>query len=117
MRNKNETYRTLFSMACLAITVQVAGFLFTWLGGVPGVLGHSLSEIARPLVGAATRPRLEKAVEQLAARARDLQGEVAEGERDTLEALVREHMGNAYPLDVPLEVSVGYGRSWDRAAH
>ncbi|SCX33231.1 DNA polymerase I [Mycolicibacterium fluoranthenivorans] len=43
--------------------------------------------------------------------------EVAEGERDTLEALVREHMGNAYPLDVPLEVSVGYGRSWDTAAH
>ena len=43
--------------------------------------------------------------------------EVAEGEHDTLEALVREHMGNAYPLDVPLEVSVGYGRSWDAAAH
>ena len=43
--------------------------------------------------------------------------EVAEGERDTLEALVREHMGGAYPLDVPLEVSVGYGRSWDTAAH
>ncbi|MCV7213014.1 DNA polymerase I [Mycolicibacterium canariasense] len=43
--------------------------------------------------------------------------EVADGERDTLEALVREHMGGAYPLDVPLEVSVGYGRSWDTAAH
>ncbi|MGV0850042.1 DNA polymerase I [Mycolicibacterium phlei] len=43
--------------------------------------------------------------------------EVADGERDTLEALVREQMGNAYPLDVPLEVSVGYGRSWDAAAH
>ncbi len=43
--------------------------------------------------------------------------EVAEGERDTLDALVREHMGNAYALDVPLEVSVGYGRSWDAAAH
>jgi DNA polymerase I len=43
--------------------------------------------------------------------------EVAEGERDTLEALVRDKMGSAYPLDVPLEVSVGYGRSWDAAAH
>ncbi|WP_197501861.1 DNA polymerase I [Mycobacterium sp. 1164985.4] len=43
--------------------------------------------------------------------------EVAEGERDALETLVREQMGNAYPLDVPLEVSVGYGRSWDTAAH
>jgi len=43
--------------------------------------------------------------------------EVAQGERDTVENLVREQMGNAYPLDVPLEVSVGYGRSWDSAAH
>jgi DNA polymerase I len=43
--------------------------------------------------------------------------EVAEGERETLEALVRDKMGSAYPLDVPLEVSVGYGRSWDTAAH
>jgi DNA polymerase I len=43
--------------------------------------------------------------------------EVAEGERDTVEALVRDKMGGAYPLDVPLEVSLGYGRSWDTAAH
>lgn len=43
--------------------------------------------------------------------------EVADGERDRLEALVRDEMGSAYPLDVPLEVSVGYGRSWDTAAH
>ncbi|OBI76161.1 DNA polymerase I [Mycobacterium asiaticum] len=43
--------------------------------------------------------------------------EVAPGERDQLEALVRDKMGGAYPLDVPLEVSVGYGPSWDAAAH
>ena len=43
--------------------------------------------------------------------------EVAPGERAALEALVREEMGSAYPLDVPLEVSVGYGPSWDAAAH
>jgi DNA polymerase-1 len=43
--------------------------------------------------------------------------EVAEGERKQLENLVREKMGGAYPLDVPLEVSVGYGPSWDSAAH
>ncbi|MDT5111969.1 MAG: polymerase [Mycobacterium sp.] len=43
--------------------------------------------------------------------------EIAEGERDALETLVRDKMGGAYPLDVPLEVSVGYGRSWDAAAH
>ncbi len=43
--------------------------------------------------------------------------EVADGERETLEKLVRDKMGSAYALDVPLEVSVGYGRSWDAAAH
>jgi DNA polymerase-1 len=43
--------------------------------------------------------------------------EVADGERDQLEALVRDKMGGAYPLDVPLEVSVGYGPNWDTAAH
>jgi diguanylate cyclase (GGDEF)-like protein/putative nucleotidyltransferase with HDIG domain len=54
MKTKNEFYRTFFSMACLAVTVQAAGWMFLWLGGVPGVLGHSVEEIARPLVGAAT---------------------------------------------------------------
>ncbi|EHB45005.1 DNA polymerase I [Mycolicibacterium rhodesiae JS60] len=43
--------------------------------------------------------------------------EVAGGERDAVEKLVRDKMGGAYPLDVELEVSVGYGRSWDAAAH
>jgi len=43
--------------------------------------------------------------------------EIAPGERDQVEGLAREKMGGAYPLDVPLEVSVGYGRSWDAAAH
>lgn len=43
--------------------------------------------------------------------------EVAEGERGPLEELVRDKMGSAYPLSVPLEVAVGYGRSWDAAAH
>jgi DNA polymerase I len=43
--------------------------------------------------------------------------EVAEDEREQVEKLVRDKMGGAYPLDVALEVSVGYGRSWDTAAH
>lgn len=43
--------------------------------------------------------------------------EVAAGERDAVDALVREKMGKAYPLEVPLEVSVGYGPTWDAAAH
>jgi DNA polymerase-1 len=43
--------------------------------------------------------------------------EVAPGERDALEALVRDRMGGAAELTVPLDVSVGTGRSWHDAAH
>ncbi|WP_091613468.1 DNA polymerase I [Micromonospora mirobrigensis] len=43
--------------------------------------------------------------------------EVAPGEREALEALVRREMGGAYPLSVPLEVSVGEGRDWNSADH
>jgi len=43
--------------------------------------------------------------------------EVAPGERETVEALVRREMGAAYPLSAPLDVSVGVGRTWDDAGH
>jgi len=43
--------------------------------------------------------------------------EVAPGEHDAVETLVREQMGAAYPLSVPLVVSVGVGRSWQEAGH
>ncbi|SDE05111.1 DNA polymerase I [Glycomyces harbinensis] len=43
--------------------------------------------------------------------------EVAPGEADRLEALVREQMSNAAELAVPLTVSAGFGASWEAAAH
>ncbi|WZH53938.1 MAG: DNA polymerase I [Nocardioides alkalitolerans] len=43
--------------------------------------------------------------------------EVAPGESDRLEALVREQMASAADLRVPLDVSVGTGVSWHAAAH
>ncbi len=52
IKERNPTYRTLFSMACLVLTVQAAGAVYVWLGGVPGTMdAHT---IAKPLVGAAT---------------------------------------------------------------
>ncbi|HET6165674.1 MAG TPA: DNA polymerase I [Marmoricola sp.] len=43
--------------------------------------------------------------------------EVAGGEREQLEQLVRAEMASAAELTVPLDVSVGTGRSWHEAAH
>jgi DNA polymerase I len=43
--------------------------------------------------------------------------EIGPGEREALEELVRTKMGQAVTLNVPLDVSVGVGRSWHDAAH
>ena len=43
--------------------------------------------------------------------------EVAPGEQDMLEGVVRTGMGEAAELSVALDVSVGVGRSWHEAAH
>ncbi len=53
MKQPTPLYRTLFSMASLAITVQAAGFTYVALGGVPGVFTNSFA-VAAALVGAAT---------------------------------------------------------------
>ncbi|AMB58382.1 DNA polymerase I [Microterricola viridarii] len=43
--------------------------------------------------------------------------EVAPGEADALEAIVRGGMGGAADLLVPLDVQLGHGTNWDSAAH
>ncbi|MEV6317467.1 DNA polymerase I [Streptomyces sp. NPDC051776] len=43
--------------------------------------------------------------------------EVAPGERDAVEKLVRREMIGAVELRAPLDVSVGFGRDWESAAH
>jgi len=43
--------------------------------------------------------------------------EVADGELDALSEIVRERMGHAADLSVPLDVQLGTGPNWDAAAH
>ncbi|WJZ05551.1 DNA polymerase I [Corynebacterium freneyi] len=43
--------------------------------------------------------------------------EVAPGEREVIEEMLRREMDAAFELKVPLEVSVGAGANWDEAAH
>jgi diguanylate cyclase (GGDEF)-like protein/putative nucleotidyltransferase with HDIG domain len=52
IKEPNPPHRTLFSMACLIVTVQAAGTVYIYLGGVPGQF--ELKTLAKPLVGAAT---------------------------------------------------------------
>lgn len=43
--------------------------------------------------------------------------EIAPGEANEVEDLVRAQMGSAYPLKAPLSVNIGIGATWDSAAH
>ncbi len=43
--------------------------------------------------------------------------EIAKGEHEVMEALVRKQMGSAFELKAPLDVNIGFGKSWDLAAH
>ena len=68
--------------------------------------------------------RTQAAIEEAGLRSRlllqvhdELVLEVAPGERQQLDELVRAQMGGAADLQVPLDVSVGTGRSWHDAAH
>ncbi len=68
--------------------------------------------------------RVDKALKETGLKSRmllqvhdELVFDVARGEREELEALVRREMGEAYPLSVPLEVSVGSGQDWNGADH
>ena len=67
---------------------------------------------------------VEKALDDAGMRSRmllqvhdELVFEIGPGEREALEQLVRDKMGHAVEMTVPLDVSVGVGRSWHDAAH
>ena len=80
-------------------------------GSAADIIKVAMIEVDRALTAAGLESRMLLQVHD------ELLFEVAPGEREALEALVRDKMGSAYPLDVPLEVSVGFGGTWDAAAH
>jgi DNA polymerase-1 len=82
------------------------------------IQGSAADIIKVAMLGVARALRVEDLRSRMLLQVHDeLVLEVAEGERLALEALVRREMASAYALDVPLEVSVGLGRSWHDAAH
>ncbi|MET8529713.1 DNA polymerase I [Micromonospora sp. NPDC005172] len=80
-------------------------------GSAADIIKVAMLHVDTALVDAGLRSRMLLQVHD------ELVFEVAPGERETLEALVRREMGGAYPLSVPLEVSVGEGRDWNSADH
>ncbi len=80
-------------------------------GSAADIIKVAMLNVHRALVEAKLKSRILLQVHD------ELVLEVADGEKEQLEKLVREGMGSAYALAVPLEVSVGYGRSWNEAAH
>jgi DNA polymerase-1 len=80
-------------------------------GSAADIIKVAMLDVDRALTDAGLRSRILLQVHD------ELVLELGDGERAAVESLVRERMGAAYHLDVPLEVSVGYGRTWDDAAH
>jgi DNA polymerase-1 len=80
-------------------------------GSAADIIKVAMLHVASALTAEGLRSRLLLQVHD------ELVLEVAAGEREAVEQLVRREMGGAYPLSVPLDVSIGIGRTWDDAGH
>jgi DNA polymerase-1 len=82
------------------------------------IQGSAADIIKVAMLGVHRRLREEGLASRLLLQVHDeLVLEIAAGEREAVEELVRREMSSAYQLDVPLEVSVGVGHTWHEAAH
>jgi DNA polymerase-1 len=80
-------------------------------GSAADIIKLAMIKVSRRLAQSDLRSRLLLQVHD------ELVFEVAPGEAEALEECVRAEMGRAVDLAVPLEVSVGLGPDWERAAH
>jgi len=102
LNSDNRNLREMAERAALNAPIQ---------GSAADIIKVAMLGVERALIEAGLRSRLLLQVHD------ELVLEIAEGECEQVEALVREQMGGAYRLDVPLDVSVGIGRTWNDAAH
>ncbi len=80
-------------------------------GSAADIVKVSMLKVQKALELAGLRSRLLLQVHD------ELVLEVDPGEREQVEALVRTAMADAADLSVPLDVSVGFGATWQDAAH
>jgi len=102
LNSENRNLREMAERAALNAPIQ---------GSAADIIKVAMLGVHRGLAESGLRSRLLLQVHD------ELVLEIAPGERDAVETLVRREMGGAYPLDVALDVSVGVGRTWHDAAH
>jgi DNA polymerase I len=103
LNSENRNLREMAERAALNAPIQ---------GSAADIIKVAMLNVRRALAAAGLRSRLLLQVHD------ELVLEVAAGERAGVEEIVRREMAGAYSLgDVPLDVSVGFGRTWDDAGH
>jgi len=102
LTSDNRNLREMAERAALNAPIQ---------GSAADIIKVAMLGVHRGLASAGLKSRLLLQVHD------ELVLEIAPGERQQVEELVRREMGGAYELDVPLDVSVGVGRTWHDAAH
>ena len=102
LTSDNRNLREMAERAALNAPIQ---------GSAADIIKVAMLGVHRGLAAAGLKSRLLLQVHD------ELVLEIAPGERAAVEELVRAEMGGAYQLDVPMDVSVGVGRTWHEAAH
>lgn len=102
LKSPNRVLRENAERAALNAPIQ---------GGAADIMKIALERIHHELDARGLRSRILLQIHD------ELLLEIAGGEWDEVEQIVREGMGNAAELRVPLDVHIGRGHDWDQAAH
>jgi DNA polymerase-1 len=102
LTSDNRNLREMAERAALNAPIQ---------GSAADIIKVAMLGVHRGLTDSGLRSRLLLQVHD------ELVLEIAPGEREAVEELVRAQMGGAATLDVPMDVSVGVGATWHEAAH
>jgi len=102
LNHENRQRREIAERAALNAPIQ---------GSAADIIKIAMLHVQESIVEANLKSRLLLQVHD------ELILEVWPDEKELLEKIVRDRMSKAYKLNVPLDVNIGFGKSWDLAAH
>lgn len=102
LNNENRQRREIAERAALNAPIQ---------GSAADIIKIAMLKVEEEILNAKLQSRLLLQVHD------ELIFEVAVGEEEELTTIVKDKMSKAYKLNVPLDVNIGIGKSWDLAAH